>query len=123
MFSDHLPKIDQTSSKALFAVAAGLIILCQLVAMAFVVDGQVKKAHARNALHASERMAVAYCIESSTGVARNTCIAQAQASARPFQDIDRNVAAQAVASVSALESTAMRVPQGPGFMPVALGVR
>lgn len=123
MFSDYLQKIDRVSNRALLGVAAGLIILCQLIAMAVVVGGQVKKAHARNSLYASERIALAHCIESSTGVARNICIAQAQASIPPSRDIDNSLGAQAVASVSAMDSITLPALQTQGFMPASLGAR
>ncbi len=123
MFSDHLQKIDRVSNRALLGVAAGLIILCQLIAMAVVVGGQVEKAHARNSAYASERIAFAHCIESSAGVARNICIAQAQASSLPSRDADSSLGAQAVASASVMDSITPPALQMQGFMPASLGAR
>ena len=63
MFSDHLQKIDEVPYKTLLGVAAGLVILCQLIAMVLVVDGQVEKAQVRDLRYASEQMAIARCSE------------------------------------------------------------
>ena len=123
MISDYLQKIDQISYKALFGVAAVLVILCQLVAMALVVDGQVSKAHLRDAQYASERVAIAYCIESSNGVARNNCLQQVQAVTHPSADIDSRPDVQAVASNSGLKSAAMSAQLLPGFMPSSFSSR
>ena len=69
MFSDHLPKIDQTSGGNLFVIAAALVMVCQLVAMVVVTDGQVKKAEFRE----SRRLVLAQCLENVKGAARFTC--------------------------------------------------
>jgi hypothetical protein len=73
MFSDHLPIIDEAPTKTLLVIAAGLVIVCQLVAMVLVADGQVEKAQLREASHASARAATAWCIESSRGAALRDC--------------------------------------------------
>lgn len=122
MFSQYLQKIDQLSLKTLFGVAAGLVILCQLVAMALVVDGQVSKAQLRDTQYAAERVAFAYCIESSNGVARNNCLRQVQAATRPSPDIDSSQSVQAVASTSGLRNAAMPAPMR-GFMPASFTAR
>ena len=54
-------------------IAAGLLIVCQLVAMTMVVGGQVEKAQLREASQASARAALAECIESSRGAAVRDC--------------------------------------------------
>ncbi len=122
MFSDYLQKIDHISYKALFGVAAVLVILCQLVAMALVVDGQVSKASLRDAQYASERVAIAYCIESNNGVARNNCMQQVQAVTHPPRDADSGSGVQAVASTSGLISAAMPSQLLPGFIPSSFSV-
>jgi hypothetical protein len=86
MFSDHLPKIDELPSRTLFIVAAGLVILCQLVAMTLVVDGQVNMAQVRDMLRVSERMAINQCMESSLGATRHNCIQQVQIVNAPVQN-------------------------------------
>lgn len=73
MFSDHLQKIDQAPRKTLLLVAAGLVIVCQLVAMALVAGEQVQKAQMRGDSDASRQAAVASCVEVSRGVAVKDC--------------------------------------------------
>lgn len=73
MFSDHLQKIDHTSGKTLLLIAGGLVIVCQLVAMVLVAQGQVEKAHAREASQASQRKATAWCVETSRGTELRGC--------------------------------------------------
>lgn len=118
MFSDYLQKIDKVSNKTLFGLAAGLVILCQLIAMALVVDGQVKNAQLRNA---SERLAMLQCSQSSVGDARQSCIQQARAAMNPSHDTRQN--AKAVASVSDIESVAMPTHQVQSFMPASFVMR
>lgn len=76
MFSDHLQKIDKLPYKALLIVAAGLVFLCQLLAMVLVVDGQVEKAQIRDAHYSSAQMVIADCSENYSGPARSRCIEQ-----------------------------------------------
>ena len=76
MFSDHLQKIDKLPYKALLIIAAGLVFLCQLVAMVLVVDGQVEKAQIRDAHYSSAQMVIADCSENYSGLARSRCIEQ-----------------------------------------------
>jgi hypothetical protein len=73
MFSDHLRKIDDAPAKTLLLIAAGLIIVCQLVAMVLVTGAQVEKAQLREASHASAMAVRAGCIESSRGAALRNC--------------------------------------------------
>ncbi len=73
MFSDHLQIIDNAPAKKMLFVAAGLVLVCQLVAMALVAEGQVEKAHVREASQASFQAAMASCIESSRGIDLNDC--------------------------------------------------
>ena len=73
MFSDHLSIIEEPPTKILLAIAAGLVIVCQLVAMVMVADGQVEKAQLRDARQASARAATAWCIESNRGAALRDC--------------------------------------------------
>lgn len=57
MFSSLFNKIDALSIQHLLALAGGLIVLCQLVAMVVVVQGQVERAQARNASLSSAQLA------------------------------------------------------------------
>ena len=73
MFSDHLRKIDQAPHKTLLIVAAGLVIMCQLVAMGLVAGEQVQKAQMRGNNDASRQAAVASCVEVSRGAEVKGC--------------------------------------------------
>ncbi len=73
MFSDHLQIIDNAPAKKMFLFAAGLVLVCQLVAMVLVAEGQVEKAHAREASQASFQAAMASCIENSRGIELKDC--------------------------------------------------
>ena len=73
MFSDHLQIIDNAPAKKMLFVAAGLVVMCQLVAMALVAEGQVEKAHVRETSQASFQAAMASCIESSRGIDLKDC--------------------------------------------------
>lgn len=73
MFSDHLPKINQTAGSNLFVIAGALVIVCQLVAMVLVADGQVKKAEVRESQMQSQRQAVVKCLENAQGAELSTC--------------------------------------------------
>ena len=75
MFSDHLPKIDHTARHNLFVIAAALVMVCQLVAMVVVADGQVKKAEVRESQMQSQRLVVAQCLENTKGAALSSCTA------------------------------------------------
>lgn len=78
MFSDHLKKIDEPPYKTLLWVAAGLVFACQLAAFAFVADGQVTKAKIRDFQRNAEMQAIAQCMETRAGPARQDCIQQAR---------------------------------------------
>jgi hypothetical protein len=76
MISDHLRKFDEMPYKTLLLAAAGLVILCQLTALAFVADSQVEKAKLRESQRAAQMQAIAQCMETSAGPARHNCIRQ-----------------------------------------------
>ena len=73
MFSDHLRAIDQAPAKTLLLIAAGLVIVCQLVAMVLVSSAQVEKAELREASYASARAASIGCMQISQGTALKDC--------------------------------------------------
>lgn len=79
MLSEHLRKFHQIPHAALLWAAAGLALLCQLVAVAFVADEQVDKARVRDYQRTVEMQAIAQCIETLVGAARHSCIQQARA--------------------------------------------
>jgi hypothetical protein len=117
MFSDHLPKIDEVPNRTLFMVAAGLVILCQLVAMTLVVDGQVNMAQVRDALRVSERTAINRCMESSLGAARHSCIQQAKA---PAPD---GPSTQALADTEESDITALPANPAQGLLPASFAAQ
>ncbi|MEO6017947.1 MAG: hypothetical protein ABIP46_11880 [Polaromonas sp.] len=84
MLSDQFQKIERTSSRNLFLIAAGLVIICQLVAMAMVADGQVKRAELRQAQISAQNVALANCFETSTRFDRNSCMQRTQVDNSPY---------------------------------------
>ena len=96
MFSDYFKKIDEMPCKALLGVAAGLVFLCQIVAMVLVVDGQVEKARLRNMQYSSVQTAMADCSERYTGAARIRCIEQANAALTPDSTYANSPETQAI---------------------------
>lgn len=130
MFSEHLRKFDELPYKTLLMVAAGLVILCQLAAMAFVADAQVAKAKLRDDQRRAELTAIAHCMETRAGSARNSCIQQARvvatASPPPAAEAASKepVFAEASASTSAggvMPARQMNPPHG--FMAASFAVR
>lgn len=90
MFSDRFRQIDGVPARVLLLIAAGLVIVCQLVAMVMVTGGQVEKAQLREASQASARAATVSCIESSHGAALRECDPDASSfSAQP--DVDQSI--------------------------------
>ena len=57
-------------------IAGGLVIVCQLAAMVLVAQGQVEKANAREMSQASQRIATAWCVETSRGAEIRGCATQ-----------------------------------------------
>lgn len=128
MFSDHLRKIDEMPYKTMLGVAAGLVILCQLAAMAFVADAQVAKARLRDEQRRAELVAIAHCMETSAGAARHNCIQQARVvatgSPQPAADSVPREPAFAEASGSAGNAMSARPARPPqGFMAASFAVR
>ncbi|MEO6319995.1 MAG: hypothetical protein ABIR56_04975 [Polaromonas sp.] len=130
MFSEHIKKVDAVPARALFGVAAGLVFLCQLAALVLVVNGQVEKAHVREAYYSSAQMEIAGCSKTYSGAARSQCIEQVNAALNPYSTYTSSPDARALAQVSqqadhggsggALRS-AKRAVQG--FMPTAFASR
>ena len=73
MPSDLSKIIDDAPTRSLLMIAAGLVIVCQLVALVMVAGGQVEKAQRREARQASASAATVWCRESSRGAALNDC--------------------------------------------------
>lgn len=79
MFSDDVPKIEEVPYHTLLLISAGLVFLCQLVAMVLFVGSQVETAESRDARGSSVRMVAADCSENYSGVTRTSCIEQMKA--------------------------------------------
>lgn len=62
----------------MLVAAAALVMVCQLVALAMVADHQVKQATVRDLQRAAQQVAMADCVERSTGATRHGCIRQTQ---------------------------------------------
>ncbi len=116
MLSDQFQKIERTSSRNLFLIAAGLVIVCQLVAMAMVADGQVKKAALREAQISAQNVALASCFESSARFDRNNCMRQLQAD-------NSSAAINTMASNGEGFSASQAVSLAGGLMNVAFAAR
>lgn len=119
MFSVHLRKFDELPYKTLLMVAAGLVILCQLAALAVVADSQVAKARLRDEQRRAELVVIAHCMETSAGAARHSCIQQARVipGASPSPAPDGTPKAPAFAEASGAAGSLMpahpaRSPQG-----------
>ena len=129
MFSDHMPKIEEMPYKKLLLIAAGLVILCQLAAMAFVAESQVAKAKERDSQRRTELMAISQCMETSAGAARSQCVQQARvvATASPEPAAANASKAPAYADASTASGGSMqalsptRPPQG--FMAASFAIR
>lgn len=122
MFFGHLRKFDELPYKTLLMVAAGLVILCQLAAMAFVAESQVAKARLRDEQRRAELVAIAHCMEARAGATRHSCIQQASASQLPAVGGAPKAPAFAETSAgSVLPAHPARSPQG--LMAAAFAVR
>lgn len=115
MFSDQLRKIDEAPHKSLLLVAAGLVIACQLVAMALVAGEQVHKAQMRGNSQASRDVAVASCVESSRGVAVKDCFRLGSSPLEPGQDTNP---AESFVQYSVVPATAALDTLAPPAIPV-----
>jgi hypothetical protein len=78
MFSDHMKKVNRFPQVSLLMLAGGLVIVCQLVAVAMVADQQVQRASVRDLQRVNQQVALADCIQRSTGPTRHGCILQSQ---------------------------------------------
>lgn len=138
MFSDHLKKIDETPYKTLLWVAAGLVFVCQLVAIGVVADGQVTKAKMRDFQRNAEIQAIAQCMDNASGPARQSCMQQARMVAGTSLPPENTAApkAQALAGasgdsggvmagngVSATVSSMLPTQPAQGFMSASFAVR
>ncbi|MCY1168407.1 MAG: hypothetical protein V4455_11475 [Pseudomonadota bacterium] len=116
MLSDHLQKIDRTSSRNLFLIASVLVIVCQLVAMALVAGSQVQRAELRESRLTAQNIAMAKCLEASARFDRQACMLQ-----QPDTDRSSAVAASLAMDKPAGLSHAALPAATQGFMAVAFG--
>ncbi len=130
MFSERVKKVDTMPSRVLFGVAAGLVFMCQLAALVLVANGQVEKAHARDAYYTSAQMEMADCSKTYSGPARSQCIEQINADINPYSTYTRPLEAQAHASVVQLadqDASGSAMPSATravqGFISTALASR
>ena len=99
MFSERVKKVDTMPFRVLLGVAAGLVFLCQLAALALVANGQVEKAHARDAYYTSAQTEMADCSKTYSGPARSQCVEQINADINPYSTYTPLPDAQANSSV------------------------
>ena len=97
MFSEQLKPIDKISANKLLLLAAGLVLVCLLIAMALVAGGQVEKAELRQLGEANFQSALATCLQSRQGSALGDCARLASSSpdakdSVPYAASDRNSA-------------------------------
>ena len=81
MFSNHLQKIHSVPRKYIYLGAVVVVLVGMLTGIASVASEQVKKAELRESLLASQRTAIAYCVEVMRGAALNHCVQRARADA------------------------------------------
>ena len=73
MFSAQLKPIDKMPANKMLLLAAGLVLVCLLIAMAMVAGGQVQKAELRQLSEANFQSAFANCLQSRQGSALRDC--------------------------------------------------
>ena len=73
MFSAQLKPIDKISANKMLLLAAGLVLVCLLIAMALVAGGQVQKAERRQLSQANFQSALVSCLQSRQGSALGDC--------------------------------------------------
>lgn len=110
MFSDHLKKVDEVPSRAIWGVAAGIVFACQLAALIAVVDGQVEKAGRLQAQQSSAQMALADCAVNHSGAARRQCVEQVNADLDPAPEV------RLVTEVSEQTGASLSAGNAQGFM-------
>lgn len=113
MFSERVKKVDTMPFRGLLGVAAGLVFMCQLAALALVANGQVEKAHVRDAYYSSAQTEMADCSKTYSGPKRNQCIEQINATINPYSTYTSSLEAQSHSSVTQLAD------QGASAMPSA----
>ncbi|MDB5928435.1 MAG: hypothetical protein JWR60_142 [Polaromonas sp.] len=124
MFSEHLKKVDPVSRLGLFGVVAGLIFVCQLVALVMVANGQVQKAQHRDVQDKAAKTAMLDCAKNYSGSARTLCIDQVNVALNPYPSFSPAPVELATAQAagqhrSATAGAPSSAANGRGFMQAA----
>jgi hypothetical protein len=85
MFSDHMKESSRASPAGLLMAAGGLAVVCLLVALALVAERQVQRASVRDLQRVAQQLALADCIQRSSGAHRHLCIRQMQLESGAFE--------------------------------------
>lgn len=128
MLSDYLKKFEEMPYRTLLWIAAGLVLVCQLVAVAFVADEQVTKAQIRDFQRKAEMQAVAQCMTTRAGAVRQSCIQQARVLANSSLppaagDAPKAQVAGASGEESVVAGSKLPVQPSQGFMSASFALR
>ncbi len=114
MSSIQLPAPKFTVAREhVYIGAVVLLLVVMLTGIASVAGNQVQKAQARESMLASQRSAVAHCVEVMRGAELNTCIQKAKA------DVDGAQTMAVVSNSSAFSRSSQGNSAAQGFTPVA----
>jgi hypothetical protein len=86
MFDNLIERIAQSPKQALFLAAGVVVIVAQLVSMAMLAQGEVRKAHARETVRESTRLALMDCLENNPSTTLSACAARASMQVAGTQD-------------------------------------
>ena len=103
--------------RALFGVAAGLVFFCLLAALVQVVNGQVEKAHRRDAQYNAAQLAIADCSKTYSGAARSQCIEQANAALNPYPAYAPEPETRAITQLAEQGNAISSTARAQGLMP------
>ncbi|MDO9360311.1 MAG: hypothetical protein Q7T70_15135 [Polaromonas sp.] len=113
MFSSHLPHINPIQREHILAGVGLAVVVSMLIAIAMVASGQVRKAEARESMLASQRTAIAYCLETLGGARLNSCLVQARGDSP--DSLRTSTVADNTAAFS--RSSSMGAASAQGFIP------
>lgn len=108
MFSDQMRRVDDSKSRVVLVVAAGVAFACLLLGMAMVADGQVKKAQLRKVQLTAQNVALATCFETREKFGRQQCLSRLQTEELP--DLVNAGAAEQASAVGAAGVVAPTLP-------------
>jgi hypothetical protein len=114
MSSTQMPMPKFTVAREhVYIGAVVLLLVLMLTGIASVAGHQVQKAQARESMLASQRSAVAHCVEVMRGAELNSCIQKAKA------DVDGPQTMAVVSNSSAFSRSSAGSSSTQGFTPVA----